>query len=223
MTKLIYDYDSPENNTKVLKARAKLPAHIGGHVGDKKARVLYREGFAVAKAFNFSFAFGMDEFPYLSLETPVKLSALQRTDEYWGSVSPDDPYRIFHSGVTDGAHDHPASREAVAKLMEAEDDADEPEEICNTCYMARELHDYMNFRAAREGVGHTLTEEHYHQVLDAGAAGAFGITWDIDQGVILADTQNPEALEVWLDTCRCCGKSIKASYHDHEGEAEAAD
>jgi hypothetical protein len=85
--------------------------------------------------------------------------------------------------------------------------------------MARELHAYMTFRAKREGVGHTLTEDHYRQVPHAGATGAFGVTFDIDKGVILADSQNPEALKVWLDTCRCCGKSIKQSYADDEDEA----
>jgi hypothetical protein len=231
MTKLAYDYDCPENNAKVRITRAKLPPRIGQHIEDKKRRALYREGYAVAKAFGFTWAFGIEDgdhpYPYLQLEKPVELSALQRPNEFWRTAAPDDPYRAFHAGVTDGAKDRPASRDAEAKLIAAEDaiagdDDDEPEEeICNTCRMARELHAYMTFRAKREGVGHQLDGEFYRSVLHAGTQVVFGVTFDVDKGVILSDAQNPEALEVWLDTCRCCGKSIKESYRDHEGEAEA--
>jgi hypothetical protein len=206
MTKLTYDYDSPENNAKVLKARAQLAPEIGGHLEPRsRERILYREGYAVAKAFGFTFAFGMEEdsekpYPYLQMTPTVKLSILQRPNDWWSTAPQDHPYRAFRNGVTDGASDHPASLEAEAKFNAALDaEEDEPEEeICKTCYMARELHDYMTFRAKREGVGHTLVEDHYRQVLHAGAAGVFGVTFDIDKGLILADSQNPEALEVWL-------------------------
>jgi hypothetical protein len=168
----------------------------------------------VAQAFDFSWAFGVEDegdapYPYLSLETPVKLSVLQRPNEFWRNASPDDPYRVFHAGVTDGARDHPASREAEAQMMEHEDG--QRDDICKTCWMARELHDYMQFRAAREGVGHTLTVDFYRDVLhgpegDAhgpGRVSIFGVTFDIDAGELLADEQNPEAFSIWT-LCDCC-------------------
>jgi hypothetical protein len=212
MTKLTYDYDSPENNAAVRIARAKLPAAIGNHLTDKKDRALYREGYALAQAFGFTFAFGIeDDIPYMSLETPVRLSVLQRPDEYWRNASPDDPYRIFHAGVMDGARDHPASREAEAQLIAAEADGDDRDDVCKTCWMAQELHDYMQFRAAREGVGHTLTVDFYRNALSGpdgdahgpGRVSLFGVTFDIDAGELLADEQNPAAFDIWT-LCDCC-------------------
>jgi hypothetical protein len=62
MTKLVYDYDSPENNAKVRAARAKLSPHIGGHLEARsKQRILYREGYAVTKVFGFTYSFGIED------------------------------------------------------------------------------------------------------------------------------------------------------------------
>jgi hypothetical protein len=212
MTKLAFNYDSPENNAAVRIARAKLPSMIGNHLEDKKQRALYREGYAVAEAFGFQVLreqFDNDE-ARLSLRCPQPDTKPTVVDQFLDSGRWDEKQQIFFSGLVDGA-----------KQVSAEDwgEDDEPEEICNTCYMARELHYYMQFRAAREGVEHKLTEDYYRQALHGGIQSAFGVTFDIDEGVLLADVQNPEALEVWLDTCRCCGKSIKQA----NAEAERGD
>jgi hypothetical protein len=211
MTKLAFNYDSPENNAKVRIARAKLSAHIGGHLEERKQRALYREGYAVALAFEAETrTVPVNGKPrsalWFALATlPAALDQFTKPRTYQN-----EKLQPFVDGLSDGADDR-------------------SEDTCKACRMARELHDYMAFRAAREGVGHELTVGFYHSAIygpDGDAhpsdVSLFGVSFDIDKGVILADAQNPEALEVWLDTCRCCGKSIKASYHDHEAEQAAA-
>jgi hypothetical protein len=56
MTKLIYDYGSPENNAAVLRALDNLPPVIGDHIHEEVLH-LYLEGYAAAKAFDVKLTF----------------------------------------------------------------------------------------------------------------------------------------------------------------------
>jgi hypothetical protein len=208
MTKLTFDYDTPENNAAVRLARAKLPPAIGNHLSDKKDRALFREGYAAAQAFGMEI--GRTEEGMLKLTSPMQqLSILNR------SVAPDDPNVAFFAGVIAGAK----------QMYEAEDEDQEEEEICNTCYMARELYAYMTFRAAREGVGHTLTEEFYRKALHgpngdthgAGAVSLFGVTFDEKARLLLDDVQNPEAFAIWTLCDDCYARA-----HEENREFDAA-
>jgi hypothetical protein len=95
MTKLTYDYGSPENNAKVLAALASLPRTVGNHLEDKEQRAKFCEGFAVAKAFG--------------LEARLKddgrvsfVSAQPRPSWLTRSVAQDDPNISFYGGTIAG-------------------------------------------------------------------------------------------------------------------------
>ena len=64
--------------------------------------------------------------------------------------------------------------------------------------VARLLHAYMAFRAAREGVDHTLPVSFYRKQLDAGICVFFGVIVGPD-GLIL-DKQQPEMFAEWAAT-----------------------
>ena len=61
--------------------------------------------------------------------------------------------------------------------------------------VAAELHDYLSFRALREGVGCSLNRKSFLEQLRAGVTSFFGIR--IGPDGIEDDKQNPSALEAW--------------------------
>jgi hypothetical protein len=60
---------------------------------------------------------------------------------------------------------------------------------------ARDLHEYMSFRAEREGVGYELDAGFFLEALQQGVAVFFGIS--IGANGIEADEQNPAAFAEW--------------------------
>jgi len=95
MTKLIYDYESPENNDAVRAALAKLPSTTGDHLGDKQKRAQFREGYAVAQAFGLEARLKDDGRVGFSSDVP-RPSWLTR------SVTQDDPNISFYDGTIAG-------------------------------------------------------------------------------------------------------------------------
>ena len=65
----------------------------------------------------------------------------------------------------------------------------------NTTQLAAKIHSYMTFRAAREGVGHTLTVPFYAAALKKGCTGFFGVV--VSKGDIAEDTQQPDLFDEW--------------------------
>jgi hypothetical protein len=61
--------------------------------------------------------------------------------------------------------------------------------------IARQLHDYMQFRAKEEGQGYGLDEKFFLSALRAGCAEFFGVTFDGDR--LLADQQQPDLFAKW--------------------------
>jgi hypothetical protein len=203
MVKLTYDYDSPENNAAVRLARAKLPAAIGNHLADKRDRALYREGYAVPKAFGIErdVMATPESGPSIVLRGgPVSLmDAWMEYVRTTTKLNRADTLPRLMAGLID-----------AAKPLEEPEVEDEP--ICNSCYIARELHGYMQFRAAREGVEHTLSEEFYRQAVHAGTVSIFGVTFDEKAGELTADAQNPEALEEWNSLCDAHREEARQRY-----------
>ena len=62
--------------------------------------------------------------------------------------------------------------------------------------LAEQVHAYMNFRAAREGVGHGLNLEFYEDALKKGSTGFFGVV--VRDGAIVEDRQQPKLFKEWL-------------------------
>lgn len=67
--------------------------------------------------------------------------------------------------------------------------------MSTTNTLAKQLYDYMTFRAKAEGKGHQLSEGFYRNALRKGANKIFGIV--IHEGRLCGDIQNPEAFEKW--------------------------
>ena len=64
--------------------------------------------------------------------------------------------------------------------------------------LAKEVHDYMSFRAAREGFGHGLNVEFYEDALKKGSTGFFGVV--VRNGAIVEDRQQPKLFKERLAT-----------------------
>jgi hypothetical protein len=62
--------------------------------------------------------------------------------------------------------------------------------------ISHELHNYMQFRAAKEGVEHDLYPSFYREHILAGCDTFFGV--EVNQDGLVSDVQNPEALKEWL-------------------------
>lgn len=60
---------------------------------------------------------------------------------------------------------------------------------------AEQLHAYMTFRAAREGVGHTLPVNFYTKAIRKGCVSFFGI--QVRSGKLLEDQQRPDLFAEW--------------------------
>jgi hypothetical protein len=68
----------------------------------------------------------------------------------------------------------------------------------NTIFETAKLLDsYMRFRASKEGVGYELTPQFYAQRIRAGISGFFGVTFNEDNGKLLADEQFPDLFKQW--------------------------
>jgi hypothetical protein len=71
MTKLAYDYGTPENAAAVRRTRAKLPPTVGSHIADKQGRAKYREGYAASQAFGIKAQLAVAEMmEYVSKRLP---------------------------------------------------------------------------------------------------------------------------------------------------------
>jgi hypothetical protein len=99
MTKLTFDYDSPENNAKVLEAYTKLPPHIGKHIKDKRQRTLFREGYAAAQAFDLEVWRDQKNNRLRFRGDGPKVACMVRS----ASLPPDDPKVAFFVGVMAGS------------------------------------------------------------------------------------------------------------------------
>jgi hypothetical protein len=62
---------------------------------------------------------------------------------------------------------------------------------------AKLLDSYMRFRASKEGVGNEFTAQFYAQGIRAGIGCFFGVTFNEDDGKLLADEQCPDLFEQW--------------------------
>ena len=58
--------------------------------------------------------------------------------------------------------------------------------------LAKEVHAYMSFRAAREGVGHGLNVQFYEDALKKGSTGFFGVV--VRNGAIVEDRPTTKAV-----------------------------
>jgi hypothetical protein len=61
--------------------------------------------------------------------------------------------------------------------------------------VAEQLHHYLKYRAAHEGVEYGLSPEFFHMPIEMGVRCFFGI--EIGYGGILRDTQQPELFKSW--------------------------
>jgi hypothetical protein len=101
MTKLTYEYGSPENNVTVRLARAKLPSRIGNHIEDKKGRAKYREGYAAAEAFGIEADWTEAGLRVFVPRSPIELTVLAEMLAYLNDpnrehvVDPDGMVEFF--------------------------------------------------------------------------------------------------------------------------------
>jgi hypothetical protein len=64
--------------------------------------------------------------------------------------------------------------------------------------IAKQLHDYMQFRAKREGMEYGLKPSFFHNALIAGTKGFFGV--QVDDNGLIEDTQQPAMFAEWKRT-----------------------
>jgi len=75
---------------------------------------------------------------------------------------------------------------------------------------ARQLFDYMTFRAHREGQEHTLTVEFYERQLDRGAGSFFGVYVGPNCKGLLRDVQRPALFKEWLSNRYADGEEAQS-------------
>jgi len=116
MTKLTFDYGTPENNAAVRIARAKLPSVIGKHIiDDKKGRAQYREGYAAAYAFNLRSYFALNGalFIHSDVQLPVLAEMMNYIRTHTPQRDPEDGmfeffgerFKFFGGGLVDANQD----------------------------------------------------------------------------------------------------------------------
>jgi hypothetical protein len=175
--KLIYDYDSEENNeTVTLYLMHPDIATKGDHIPEADARAAYREGYAVAKAFGFRV-----HLPTMMLAAPPRRVKPSILNKYPQPHNWDAQLQVFFAGLIDGA----------------EEDTDDAIHYGMISRTAEKLGSYMQFRAAREGAKSTLDEAFFANAINMGTRTFFGIAVDPGMGQLLEDKQNPAALAAW--------------------------
>jgi hypothetical protein len=210
MPKLIYDYDSKDNNetvalflihpeiatkgdhipeadadgTVTLLCRNNPDKPYRPIVADFDIRAAYREGYAAAKAFGVRVH--LDTMLIATPPLPPGKTTPSIFKRYSEPNNGDTQLRVFFAGLIDGA-DNVSDNEIHYGMISQ---------------TAEKLAAYLKFRADREGSKSTLDEAFFANALNMGTRTFFGITVDPFAPVtpgrrLIEDKQNPAALAAW--------------------------